>query len=1066
MKINKILCLFIAICCYFIVMAEEHEEKYKPYTAYMVCNAHLDSQWNWDVRTTINEYLPRTLFQNIYLMQRYPLYRFSFEGGIKYAWMKEYYPCGFEILKQYVDSGQWHIAGASWDATDTNIPSPESFFRNILLGQEFYKKEFGLKSTDIFLPDCFGFSYTLPTIAAHCGLIGMSTQKLNWRSNAYYEHPYHNKNPFSWGIWKGIDGSSIMAAFDTGGYNAELPENVQYNKRLITRAKQGFENTCFRYYSGGDKSGNLRVGDRGNSGTVSTCRRLYKAMSDSNAPIKIISATSDQLFNDYVDRKNELPVYDGELLMDVHGTGCYTSLSSMKYYNRRNEELISAAEKASVVADWLGNLPYDGNKINEIWKRFLWHQFHDDLTGTSIPEAYRYSWNDELISLQQSSDVLCTAVAALSYRLDTRSQGYPVVVYNAVAADVNSIVEVNLPNDNTANEFIAVGEDGSKAPVQIIEKNDKYVKVVFVANVPSIGFAVYDIRKASSRQKSKLRISQDYIENSIYSIRTDSNGDLVSIIDKRCGKELIENGKSFRLAVIKNNLSTKWPAWEIMKSVLDSNAFTINGNVKTTVVETGPVRATLKIERSYGKSSFIQYISLTDGTDHDNRIDFRTEIDWHENNSLLKAEFPLSVSNMFASYDLGLGYIRRGNNTLSSYEVPAYKWADITNKDGSYGITVLNNCKYGWDKPNNNTLRLTLIHTPGVDKRYTYQSDLDKGLNRFIYSVVGHQNELNADAYFAGEELNMPLIAFTAPKHHGNLGKKFSMISASDKKIGIRTFKKAENGNGYIVRIYNLSDDSIDGELLFPAEIVAAEECNGIEEKIAEADFVGKCLKFNIGRFAPKTFRIHLAENNNCPMPELFEEKLINLPFNATVFTTDEFRTYYMFDDERETYAAEILPDTISCKGVKFILGEENINDAVLCNGQSINIPPNFKKLYILAAAANESCNAEFYLGDIKQSVNIPLWKGFYGQCGWEGYSKAFMKEDVLAYVGTHRHNGETGNIPYGFSYIYRIELDIPDGTSELILPDNKNIAIFAISASNGMIDKVQLASELFDRPL
>ena len=413
----------------------------KTYKAYMVSDAHLDTQWNWDVQTTIREYIPRTLFQNLYLMERFPDYRFSFEGGVVYSWMKEYYPMHYERMKKYIASGQWHIAGASWDANDPNMPSAESFFRNILLGQEFYKKEFGVRSTDIFLPDCFGFGYTLPTIAAHSGLIGMSTQKLSWRNHDFYDAPYHKKNPFSWGVWYGIDGSSVIAAFDTGGYNSELPENVQYNERLMERAAHGYDNTCFRYYAGGGEG----VGDKGNSGTVTTCRRLTKAINDPNAPIEIISATSDDLFKAYLGRKAELPSFDGELLMDVHATGCYTSQTAMKYYNRRNEELTGAAERAAVAADWLGALAYDQRKLTEIWQRFIWHQFHDDLTGTSIPEAYTWSWNDELIALRQGGDVMNSAVGALSYSLDTRVKGTPVVVYNAVTYPVKAVVEAEIP---------------------------------------------------------------------------------------------------------------------------------------------------------------------------------------------------------------------------------------------------------------------------------------------------------------------------------------------------------------------------------------------------------------------------------------------------------------------------------------------------------------------------------------------------------------------------------------------------------------------------------------------
>lgn len=175
---------------------------------YMVSDAHLDTQWNWDVQATIKDHLRSTISQNLYLLKTYPDYIFNFEGGVKYAWMKEYYPQEFSELKKYVTNGRWHLAGSAWDANETVICSPESWLRNVLLGQTFYRQEFGKEGTDIFLPDCFGFGYDLPTLAAHCGLIGFSSQKLGWRTNAFY--PDDRKYPFPVGLWRGIDGSSIM----------------------------------------------------------------------------------------------------------------------------------------------------------------------------------------------------------------------------------------------------------------------------------------------------------------------------------------------------------------------------------------------------------------------------------------------------------------------------------------------------------------------------------------------------------------------------------------------------------------------------------------------------------------------------------------------------------------------------------------------------------------------------------------------------------------------------------------------------------------------------------------
>ena len=199
-----------------IALSASAQEKPK---AYIVSDAHFDSQWNWDVQTSIREYIPKTLNTNLMLLAKYPNYVFNFEGGVKYAWMKEYYPHEYEMIKQYIKQGRWHIAGASWDANDPNIPSPESFIRNVMYGQHFYRREFGVLSTDIFLPDCFGFGWTLPTIANHCGLIGFSTQKLQWRNHPFYATG--KKIPFEIGLWQGVDGARIMCIADAHNYTSK-----------------------------------------------------------------------------------------------------------------------------------------------------------------------------------------------------------------------------------------------------------------------------------------------------------------------------------------------------------------------------------------------------------------------------------------------------------------------------------------------------------------------------------------------------------------------------------------------------------------------------------------------------------------------------------------------------------------------------------------------------------------------------------------------------------------------------------------------------------------------------
>ena len=1040
----------------------------KKYKVYMVSNSHLDTQWRWDVKATIDDYLYNTAVQNLALLEKYPHYVFNFEGAVKYEWIKEYYPHLFERIRKFVADGRWNISGASFEANDPNMPSSESFIRNILLAQEFYKKEFGIKSKDMFLPDCFGFSQVMPTLGHHCGLIGFSTQKLSWRKHDFFpDAPYHKKNPFSWGVWYGIDGQSLMAAFDTGGYTAELPADAGYNKDFIRRASNGFDNTAMRYYSGGHLHGTTNCGDKGNSGTVTTARRMAAAMADPDAPVQLISATSDQLFLDYMDRRDELPTYDGELLMDVHAGGCYTSQGAMKYYNRRNEELLGAAERAAVAADWLGAKPYDRAKLNEVWQRVLWHQFHDDLTGTSIADAYRYSWNDELISLQQATEVMTAAVGALSHSLDTRVKGTPVVVYNPVTYDLRDLVEAEVPLDACAKGVAVYAPSGKRVAAQILSREGDRARILFAADVKAAGYAVYDVRPASGVAKSSaLKASERTLENRIYRIELDANGDIRSIRDKRAGRELVAEGKAFRMAVFEGNPSNRYPAWEIMKETMDKPGRPIDGDVRISIAEQGPVRATLKVERSYGPSKFVQYVSLTDGGD-DDRIDVRNTVDWSSRDVLLKAEFPCAVANAKAAYDLGLGFIERGNNTETAYEVPAQKWVDLTDADGSYGVTILNDCKYGWDKPADNTLRLTLLHTPSTEKRYAHQRTLDHGVHHYTYSIVGHTGARTEDALVAGEALNMPLVAFVAPKHAGHLGRTFSMLAASTPQIGVRALKAAEDGDGYIVRCYETTGNPVEGaRITFPAAIVSAEECNGIEERIGDAAFEGRSLVVSAGKFAPKTYRVRLAEPavrstlaiDNAP---------VKLDYDITAYTTDEFFTYYTIDKALGSFAAELIPATVECDGVTFAMGEANTDDAVLCNGQTVALPADrtYTKLYVLASAVEEPRTAEFRVGDRTYEAEVPLWKGFYGQWGWYGNSEGFMQRAKIGYLGTHRHQTDLGNVPYGFSYMYLLTFDIPEGATTVTLPKDKKVLVYAMTASNNPIDDVKLASRTFVRP-
>ena len=1033
---KKIITAAAVMCMTLSLSAQQKTMK-----AYVVSDAHLDTQWNWDVQATIKSHIWNTMVQNFCLFEQYPDYIFNFEGAIKYAWMKEYYPLQYEQLKKYIAAGRWHIAGSSWDANEVIVCSPESWIRNIALGQTFYRNEFNTESTDVFLPDCFGFPYTMPTLAKHCGLIGFSSQKLMWRNKPFHEG--NKKYPFTVGLWKGIDGSEIMMThgFDYG--HKWNDEDISKADHLIREIGESPLGIAYRYYG---------TGDIGGSPTIGSVRSVEKGIKG-DGPIQIISATSDQIYKDFLpyDKHPELPRFEGELTMDLHGNGCYTSQAAMKLYNRQNEHLGDAAERASVVADWLGAYNYPIDLMTEIWHRTIWHQFHDDVTGTSIPRAYEFSWNDELISLKQFSDVLNTSVSGITRRLDTYVAGQPVVVFNNEAFAVKTIAEVEVNGNATVT-----GPDGKAVSSQVIERNGKKI-LLFEANVPATGFAVYNV-KVGGAAKVANATKGNTIENSRYKIVVDENGDISSLYDKKANREVVAEGKRIRLVVFDDCESYSWPAWEILKKTLDKDPVAIKGADVT--VEKGALRQTLVIRKKYNGSDIEQRIHLYNGAQA-YRIDFENVIDWRTKNSLLKAEFPLSVSNPQATYDLGLGSVKRGNNVDNMFEVYSHEWTDLTDKSGSYGLTILNNARYGWDKPNDNTLRHSLIYVPKPDRGYVYQQEQDFGRHVFTYSLVGHEGALNEpEAVRQAAILNSPLKAFYAPKHKGDLGKTFSFVSSDNDNVIIRALKRAEVSDEYVVRVYEIGGKSNQtAKITFADNITAASEADGTEKTIGSASFSGKSLNVSINPYGIRTYKVKLSKRGNYTPVATTN---IALDYDRQCASFNEFRSNANFEGGY-SYAAELLPKDgkITYDGITLQLGSPDTKNGLTCKGQTIDIPAGNNAVYLLAASDNGDRPATFVVGNDKQTHLVPFYSEFIGQWGHDGHTKGYLKNAKVAYVGTHRHSAN-GDEPYEFTYLFLIKLNVPKGVTKFTLPNDEHVVIFAAAAANDL-EYVSPAAQLFE---
>ena len=767
-------------------------------TLFVVGYAHLDTQWRWTYFDTIREFIPNTLHQNFDRFEKFPGYVFNFGGSRRFEMMEEYYPEDFETLKKYVAQGRWFPSGSAVDENDANVPSGESQIRHVLYGNKYARDTFGVTSNEFMLPDCFGFPAALPSLLAHCGLEGFSTQKLTWNAVTPI--------PFKVGVWEGPDGESIIAALDPGAYVGDVRNDLSMDEGWLTRINNNGDASGvyvdYHYYGVGDKGGAPR------EASVAMVEQSVANSRNADAKINVIAQRADLMFEAITpEQRDALPTYKGELQLIEHSAGSISSQAYMKRWNRKNEQLADAAEKAAVGAMLLGARDYPGQRLQDAWELVLGSQMHDILPGTSVPLAYDLSWNDEVIAANKFGAVLTDAASVIISAMDTSAEGTPIVVYNPLSWERTDIVEAELTFEGPAPKAVVVLDDqGAPVPSQIIWVDDAhgYARVAFVASAPSIGFATYDVRLSEAGfpgQPSELSIAPDgrRLENANYIVKLNAQGDVESIFDKQADTELLS--APARIGLHYENPS-QWPAWNMdwEDRQLPAKAFVgEEGPVKFEVIENGPARVAVEVTRHAEGSTFTQRIRLGAGSD---RVEFDTDIDWNTRERSVRAAFPLTASNPKATYDIHLGTIERGNGHPRQYEYLFHQWFDLTDTSGSHGTTVMCDSKYAADKPDDNTVRLTLLFTPGVRGGYPDQQSQDLGRHHVLYALQGHAGDWReGESYQHAAALNQPLIPFRTTSHSGELGKTVSLLSVDNPAVSVQAMKKAEDTGEIVIRL-------------------------------------------------------------------------------------------------------------------------------------------------------------------------------------------------------------------------------------------------------------------------
>ena len=1004
---------------------------------YAVATSHLDTVWRWNLATTIKEYLPDTLEKNFDLADKYPHYKFNFEGAFRYQLAEEYYPKHFEYLKGLIEKGSWNVAGSSYENGDVNIPSPEALFRNIIYGNGYFKEKFGKESCDIFLTDCFGFGYALPSIMKHAGLKGFTTQKLSWGS-AYGV-------PFDLGLWQGVDGSKVYACLNAQSYRYKFSGDIRGDISVINKITQN------AFESGIPQTLHLYgTGDWGGAPTEESVQAIEESVEkNAGSDFEVVSATSDEIFRD-LDKlpKSEtarLKTWNNELLMTSHGAGAYTSRAMNKRLNAQNENIADIAEKMCIAAEANGVYKYPKENLNRAWKRVIQHQFHDDITGTGNMDIYIDGQSDYYASLSDFETELDGAAGAMANELNTSFvTECGVAVYNPSPFRRKNAVSAHIKLVHNSTFVKVLDATGKEVPSQIIKKSGKEFDIVFIADVNAMGYAVYDVVPANKacEIKTDLAVSLHTLENEKYRVIFNKNGDLATVIDKKNNINVLDS--PIKMAGLSDIGDLPYPAWEMRKKDLDKEPEFFANSPEFEIIEAGPARIAIKVSRELDHSFIDQIIYLESGGEF---IRVENTVDWRNRRTMLKAVFPFSCYNKTASYDLGLGVIKRENNSEKLYEVPAQKWADITAGSGKYGVSVFSDCKYGWDKPSSNTLRLTCLHTPtGAFTKQARQDLLDIGRNNFAFGIFSHEGGFANGTQRQSEIFQKPLIAYqTSSRREGSLESGYSFLKINNENAILRCCKLAEDGDGIIVRVNEGSGEALKNvELTFAARILEASECLANEQAIKKADSKSKKLKFDLAPYGIKTFRIKLEAPDKKGRENF---KKLDLEYNSKGFTKNESMRNVILQGSGCSLPAELCPQGFTAGGVSFKMPDTQASsDVMVARGQTIDLPKSMTKLYIAAASTLGDRDATFYLDGREKQIKIAAMTEHYGNWDMAGLNiKAAHKNAPIAFEFTHTHHPE-GDIPNGKAYFYLYELDIRNAKT-LTLPEDNRIIILAMTA-------------------
>jgi len=804
----------------------------KQNTVYFTGNAHIDMAWLWKFEETV-EVCYETFESALKLANKYPDFIYCQSQAQAYWWMENRFPGYFEKIKEKVKNGQWEIVGGMWVEPDLNMPSGEALVRQFLYGKRYFMQKFGVDVKIGFNPDSFGYCWTLPQIMRKAGITTFITQKLTWNDT--------NKFPYKIFWWEAPDGSRVLAIFPFTYTHTGEPHRIA-QEFMEHKNISGTTDQLVLY----------GVGNHGGGPTQENIDNI-QLMKNLDA-FPVVREASCQTFSDMVLGKyHDLPSWDSELYLEYH-RGTYTTQAHNKKSNRLSEIYLEEAEKLAMVS----GLPYPVDELHEAWRLTMFNQFHDILPGSGIGPVYEDS-------KVQYENVHRLTARVIGWSLDTllraaavSGKGVPLIVFNPLTQARHDPVISDLPQDY--HESLGLYDAaGKEIPYEV----DQGQMIFSGVEIPPIGYRILYLRegRSSNSGNSSLFVQDDMLENEYLRVTVDTlDGTITGIYDKEHNRQVLADGGRGNVLQLFEDRPSYWDAWNIGYT---GREWDITDVRSVQVVSNNSQRVALRIMKGRDSSMYSQTLMLYCGLP---RLDIVNTVEWHEDHKLLKAAFDVAPSDDTATYEIPFGYIGRPTvyrNSFDSarFEVSGHKWIDLTDRDGTYGVSLLNDCKYGFDVKVS-TMRISLLRSPKWP-----DPNADMGTHTFTYAIYPHAGSWQSGGtYQQAYELNYPLLSQigTAPEEQpsrpNTMPESYSFVTTDRPNIMISAVKKAEDDDEVIMRFYETWGKETGVEFEFGKQLVSARETDLLERPESTLTPTGNKLTVHVKPFEIITLALRFAE--------------------------------------------------------------------------------------------------------------------------------------------------------------------------------------------------------------